>query len=75
MVNEIDLINIIIGHIYILPMFSEKNWVIFRYVHCIYIFKRKNIADFFENVCIYPGLKYEKLNFALHIFFLPLLFT
>ena len=21
---------------------------------------------FFENVCIYPGLKYETLNFALH---------
>ena len=26
-----------------------------------------NIADFFENVCIYPGLKYETFNVALHL--------
>ena len=32
-----------------------------------YIFKYKNIADFFENVCIYPGLKYETFNVALHL--------
>ena len=44
--------------------------------YCIYIFKRKNIADFFKNVCIYPGLKYETLNFALQLrlYFLSRLF-
>ena len=46
----------------------KTEWYLDLYIaHCIYIFKRKNIADFFENVCIlfiyfmyfiYPWLKY-----------------
>ena len=32
------------------------------------MFKWMNIAAFFENVCIYPGLKYKMLNFVLAVF-------
>ena len=47
---------------------SKTEWYLNLYIaHCIYIFKRKNIADFFQNECIYPGLKYETLNFDLRL--------
>ena len=46
----------------------KTEWYLDLYIaHCIYIFKRKNIADFLKNVCIYPGSKYETLNFALQL--------
>ena len=46
-------------------------------VHCIYIFKRMNTKKLlFLNVCIYPGLRYDTLNFALQLrlYFLSRLF-
>ena len=37
-------------------------------LHIAYIFLNERVLQtFFENVCIYPGLKYETLNFALHL--------
>ena len=45
----------------------KTGWYLDLFIaHCIYIFKWKNTADFFKSVCIYPGLKYETLKFALH---------
>ena len=55
----------------------KTEWYLELYIaHCIYIFKRNNNYRFFLNVCIYPGLKYETLNFALQLrlYFLSRLF-
>ena len=54
-------------------MFSEprcvlvENWVSFRFVHGIYIFKWENIAAFLWKCVYLGGLKNKTLNFPRHL--------
>ena len=53
--------NGVIQHNYLpylyLAYFSEvRRWVVFRFINGIF-FMENYIAPFYENVCIYPGMK------------------